>query len=448
MPALALYIFWLWRARRNEVPLWKGPRSLAAALLAFLVPGLLIIGVFAVGYNQVRFGDPLEFGYGETLGTIPIWEGIIGMLFSPGKSLFLFAVPVLVGFIALPWFARRHFAETLAFLVYLVVVILFHARINNWHSAGAWGDRYLYAAIPLFILPIGTILESRMVWAKALTAVGVAAGLVVTLLAVPVNFDVYINTNLNEPKRLWEPASSPVLAQVGLLSERAQAWWYQARAPQHGFILTTGWLTSDAEEGELFPRYAAQRAGLGIVAEPEQTVRVRVEVVDYRPADKPTRELEFYLNGEPIAAGQMASGGAMTYAFQLPVPHAREQWLELRTVGTEPVGDSPMGDELGFQVRDVVVTADDEQLDAYPDLSIPPIPLAIPNARWSWFYNPQLAHWDFWWWYLYYSGLAQSAVWTLTVPLLLLGLAGTVGGGIWLGRLLMIKDQRPGDEHQ
>lgn len=95
-----------------------------------------------------------------------------------------------------------------------------------------------------------------------------------------------------------------------------------------------------------------------------------------------------------------------------------------------------MGDELGLQVQDLSVAVDDVPVEFRPEIAIPPNPLALPNASWSWFYNPRLPHWDFWWWYLRFSGLPLTDVWGIALPGLLLSGGGLVLGGVWLWREL------------
>lgn len=440
LPALLVYFFLLWnqqsplRTLRRDRAAWVG---VLRALALFLIPGSLLVLVGALGYNFYRFGDALEFGYGETLAAIPIWTGIYGMLFSPGKSWFLFAPPLIVSVMALPRFLRAHRPETIAFLVYPVSVVLFHARYDNWHSAGAWGDRYLFAATALWMLPLGEWLEGQKnLLRRAVLATGVAAGILVQLLAVPINFDVYINQNLNEPKRLFDPASSPVLAHARLLGERATTWWNVWNAPPPRAVLLDGWLASDGGQ-EPFPRYVAPWARVGIAANENTTVRVRVVVADYRPANLPRRDLTFRYGDEILDVGVMQTGQAeAAYALAIPPPHPPLEWVELETHGSELRGDSPMGDELGLQVKELSVTVDDLPVEFSPEIAIPPNPLALPNASWSWFYNPRLPHWDFWWWYLRFSGLPLGEVWSITLPGLLLSGGAFVVGGVWLWREL------------
>jgi hypothetical protein len=95
-----------------------------------------------------------------------------------------------------------------------------------------------------------------------------------------------------------------------------------------------------------------------------------------------------------------------------------------------------MGDELGLQVQDLIVAAGDQSLELYPDLSVPPLPVADPFAAFGWFFDPAIPHWDFWWWYLYYAGLEPGQAGLLAVPFLLAALGTLIASGVLLARVL------------
>ncbi|MCC7165200.1 MAG: hypothetical protein IT331_22060 [Anaerolineae bacterium] len=426
-----------WRTGGDTARAWRNALKYAAG---FALPVVVILGAGILFYNYLRFLDPLEMGYGGEPASYPILNGLYGILASPGRSIFLYAPPILLGLIALPWFARQHRLEAWVFAFYFFTALFFHARYENWSSGGTWGNRYIYPVLPFLILPAGVLFENARGWfAKSALALVVALGVLVQLTAVPLNFDTYINTNLSRSSRFYEVENSPIVAHARMVPERFNLWWNQWTLPKPGVVLGAGWLGADAPPGEFFPRYLSKAAQLGIVADPQQPVRVRVQAIDYRPADKPTRELEFAVNGQTLAHGKMQSGtgGEAVYAFEISASHDRALWVDVTTPDTEPTGTSPMGDELGLQVTDVIVTQNDEPLEFYPDLSIPPIPLAIPKAAWSWFYNPALMHWDFWWWYLYYSGVPRGEALRFSLPVLVGLLIVLVGSGASMLRYLI-----------
>jgi Gpi18-like mannosyltransferase len=86
-----------WYALRNVT---RDPRA-RRALGAFMLPVALALASIAL-YNFARFGNPFRTGYraDETFSN-PLLLGLYGLLFSPGKGLFVY-VPFLA---ALPWSA-------------------------------------------------------------------------------------------------------------------------------------------------------------------------------------------------------------------------------------------------------------------------------------------------------------------------------------------------------
>ena len=89
----------------KSVAAWGAPLALAFAVAAW--------------YNWVRFASPLDGGQsriGAATFSTPIVTGVMGQLFSPVKSLFLFSPPLLVGLAGLPAFMRKNFALSLAIL--------------------------------------------------------------------------------------------------------------------------------------------------------------------------------------------------------------------------------------------------------------------------------------------------------------------------------------------
>ena len=66
-------------------------------------------------YNAVRFGNPLDTGYlrDQTAGFGSVWAGALGLIVSPGGSVFLYSPLLVLGVIALVELGRddRHSAR-------------------------------------------------------------------------------------------------------------------------------------------------------------------------------------------------------------------------------------------------------------------------------------------------------------------------------------------------
>ena len=164
---------------------WVRPTNAVAIVVfaaAILVrdgkPAMRAIGVLvaasAVGVvallsrNSRLFGSAFEFGYPDPVpGTgidnsfdTPLLTGLYGLLLSPGKSVFLFAPPVILALAGLRrlWKVERGVAAT-AILLPLVYLVLF-AQYAHWEGGYCVGPRYLVPAIPMLCLALGTILDS------------------------------------------------------------------------------------------------------------------------------------------------------------------------------------------------------------------------------------------------------------------------------------------------
>ena len=135
------------------LPLWRGEGRGRWCWLALPV-ACAVVGLLA--FNQVRFGNPLEFGYVERFGA-PIMAGVNGFLVSLDRSLFLFAPPLLLLPWGLPPFMRRHGRWGWTFLGVAAASILAYSLWPVFWGGPVWGPRYLLPAVPLLMLCLGPV---------------------------------------------------------------------------------------------------------------------------------------------------------------------------------------------------------------------------------------------------------------------------------------------------
>ena len=136
-----------------------------ARAIGFGLPVALATAAF-LWYNEVRFGDLLHTGYGPNEGfNVPVWEGLAGLLFSPGKSSFLyFPLLLLVPFWG--WgFVNRRPAAGLFLAGLLVAHFLLYAAWWIWWGGWNWGVRFLIPAWAFAVLLLGDGL--RATWESA-----------------------------------------------------------------------------------------------------------------------------------------------------------------------------------------------------------------------------------------------------------------------------------------
>ena len=152
----------LWRAGRRA-----GLVAVAAA----------VAGGFLLAYNKGMVGNWLggyaiaesaEFFRGSMA------QGIAGLLFSPGRGLFVFS-PFLI---ALPFGLRRALGNrgnrALSVLICIAVVlqVALYAKID-WRGGSAWGPRYLTDALPLLIWLLAPVVAGMGCAWRGMFALGV-----------------------------------------------------------------------------------------------------------------------------------------------------------------------------------------------------------------------------------------------------------------------------------
>jgi len=124
---------------------------------------VLVLSLFALSiawYDWVRYGHPLTTGYraDETFDA-PFLLGAYGLLFSPGKGLFVY-VPFLAalafGAPALFQRARREAIFIGAFFAFYVVLF---AHWYYWWSGPNWGPRFLVPTLPFLVLMMAPVIE-------------------------------------------------------------------------------------------------------------------------------------------------------------------------------------------------------------------------------------------------------------------------------------------------
>ncbi len=134
---------------------------------AFVLGAASAVGVVALlSHNALLFGGPFEFGYpaiaegAKRLNAFdtPLVKGLYGFLLSPGKSVFVFAPPVILALAGLRrlWKLERG-AATVA-MVLPSIYLFFFARYTQWEGGYCVGPRYMVPSIVLLCLALGPIL--------------------------------------------------------------------------------------------------------------------------------------------------------------------------------------------------------------------------------------------------------------------------------------------------
>jgi len=139
----------------------------------------------------------------------PFHEGVMGALFEPEKSIFLFDPVLVLALVLLILLWRRLSPEVRAYgvaaLVLLAGYVSFYARYAYWAGDFAWGDRYVSTAVELVaFLSVPLLLRyrehlGRFVWRGALVVVAASFVIQVASLAFWLPLEIYQMETLGHP---------------------------------------------------------------------------------------------------------------------------------------------------------------------------------------------------------------------------------------------------------
>lgn len=88
-----------------------------------------------------------------------IFVGLQGLLFSPGKSIFVYAPLLLLSLFLFKKFSREYQKEAMYVLFLTIAWFLLHSRLKSWYGAWGWGPRHLLPIIPILLLPFAVNIE-------------------------------------------------------------------------------------------------------------------------------------------------------------------------------------------------------------------------------------------------------------------------------------------------
>lgn len=137
-----------------------GNKRICAMIIVNFMAGVGIMVLMYSGYNYMRFGSFLEEGrrasdlifYG--VFTTP-WEGVPGLLASPGKGIFWFC-PILIA--AIWWWPSLHKRNRYLSSVIIAMALfrmVFIACRSDWHGGFCLGPRFALPVLPFLLIPIG-----------------------------------------------------------------------------------------------------------------------------------------------------------------------------------------------------------------------------------------------------------------------------------------------------
>ncbi len=228
-----------------------GARPLGVDVAVRLVEwglGMALGLVVTAWYDLARFGSITNTGYHgqDTPFHASPWQGLEGLLVSPGKGLLLFCPLVVLALPLWPLLMRRRRPEALLALGIAAITLLVFATYPVWWGGVCWGPRYLVPVLPFILLPLAFFGEVFDRWKArpggllprraAMAVIGLS--LVVQALGVAVHPGRFEAAGVSEETSIWTPLASPLLGHAWLLgydtvgqAERGQPAAFPWRGP-------------------------------------------------------------------------------------------------------------------------------------------------------------------------------------------------------------------------
>ncbi len=190
-----------------------GPRRAGFMRAAAFCASASVFAAVILFLNDIRFGSPFALGYGAGRDAafgfnVSALSGLYGLLFSPGKSVFLYAPMLLASVAAMGAFHRERRAESFLVWAASAAAFLLYSRWWAWHGDWAWGPRLIVPVVPLMALPLLPLVRGFSALrpaAKTSFAALAALSFFIQILGSTVNFHEYIlQTRMLEPRWMKE----------------------------------------------------------------------------------------------------------------------------------------------------------------------------------------------------------------------------------------------------
>jgi hypothetical protein len=435
LPVIGLYVLWetlkTWSTKPTDQT--KSAPCQRRQMLAYVLSGLIIwiaglLPGFALAgwYNLARFETLLASGYGSEAFqfTTPLAEGLFGLLLSPGKSVFLYAPPLLLAFPG--GFALWRRGERTIVLVIAGLFLshlLLYARWGQWPGGGVWGPRFLLPVVaPVMVLAagLGILTPMQRLGLRLLTPALVlgGAGFVGNLGGVLLNFDTYaVSTPFHTS--VYTFSGSPLVGHWRLLIER----WARYSVLPPFCRLGDGLYASESNDNQALPRRTGSSGKVSCVVRRE--TRITLVLDDRRPDKAPSSQLRLRLNERD--QGLLPTGQQRTYHWLIPPGRTRLE-IVAQTWNPFETGFSDRNDPLGPAIVALRGQSGDGAALTLVDTAVAPLP-TLPRPRWAWYYDPPNQHLvDHWLWYLPRSELTVNQMLAMGGIVVLTGTISLVAG--------------------
>jgi hypothetical protein len=200
-------------------------KDILKIIAKWFLAGALGTGGFIIAcfwYNYIRFGSVFESGYGLSIPTSlaghklfesPPLPTLAAMLFSPGKSIFLYNPVLLLFPLCVYGFYHRHKVVALAISSAILSDFVFHSFFTAWAGDYAWSIRYQVPLLSFLVLPLVVFFSRTLkTVAKIFIVSLILVSCVIQAASVVYNFNLEFVQNPNHciiPDRwVWDWSQS------------------------------------------------------------------------------------------------------------------------------------------------------------------------------------------------------------------------------------------------
>lgn len=126
---------------------------------------LLPFFIWQCWYNYIRTGifykSPVQTAVYANNNALDgnIFVGLTGLLFSPGKSLFIYAPLLILSVFLFKRFYKQHQKEAIYIAALTILWFLLHSKLRSWYGAWGWGPRHFITILPILFLPFSVNFE-------------------------------------------------------------------------------------------------------------------------------------------------------------------------------------------------------------------------------------------------------------------------------------------------
>jgi hypothetical protein len=182
---------------------YNGDSGFKYRTTAILLAIVAVSGMLYLFRNYMLFGNPADFGVpitgenGKDLDSWhnPLWKGMLGFLFSPGKSAFLFSIPAILGVIGLPQLWKQNRALTVVCGGVPLINLFFFALRTQWEGTYCYGPRFLVPSLVLLTIPVAALFRTQPKWLRPAFWICAIAGFIVQAIGLATNIieDMVVN---------------------------------------------------------------------------------------------------------------------------------------------------------------------------------------------------------------------------------------------------------------